>query len=80
MLLSWLKNRRRRKILAEPFPSAWLTTLQDHVGHYALLSDAERRKLHGAVQILLAEKEWKAAAAWNWWTRCASRLPPWPRS
>ena len=27
MLLSWLKNRRRRKILAEPFPPAWLATL-----------------------------------------------------
>ncbi len=59
MLLSWLKNRRRRKILAEPFPSAWLATLQDHVGHYAVLGDAERRKLLGAVQILLAEKEWE---------------------
>jgi MtfA peptidase len=59
MLLSWLKKRRRRKILAEPFPAAWLAMLQDHVGHYAVLNDAERRKLRGAAQILLAEKEWE---------------------
>lgn len=59
MLFSWLKNRRRRKVLAAPFPPAWLATLEIQVGHYAVLTDAERRKLRDAVQILIAEKDWE---------------------
>jgi MtfA peptidase len=59
MLFSWLKNRRRRKILADPFPPAWQATLHDHVGHYAVLNDAERKKLRNAVQLLIAEKDWE---------------------
>jgi MtfA peptidase len=56
MLFSWLKNRRRRKILAEPFPAAWDDVLRRNVGHLALLSDAERGKLRRATQIFIAEK------------------------
>jgi Mlc titration factor MtfA (ptsG expression regulator) len=59
MLFSWLKNRRRRNILAQPFPDAWLTTLHVTVGHYELLAEADQRKLRDAVQIMLAEKEWE---------------------
>jgi Mlc titration factor MtfA (ptsG expression regulator) len=59
MLFSWLKKRRRRKILADPFPPAWQATLHDRVGHYAVLDNAERQKLRDAVQILLAEQEWE---------------------
>ncbi len=56
MLFSWWTNRRRRQILAQPFPPAWDTIL-DRVGHYALLPDADRPRLRAAVQIFLAEKE-----------------------
>ncbi len=59
MLFSWLKNRRRRKILAEPFAEAWLNILRAQVGHYSVLNDAEQRKLQDAVQIMLAEKGWE---------------------
>jgi Mlc titration factor MtfA (ptsG expression regulator) len=59
MLFTWLKNRRRRKILAEPFPEVWLTVLCEQVGHYQVLDEAEQRKLRDAVQIMLAEKEWE---------------------
>src|SRR3712207_6663755 len=59
MLFSWLKNRRRRKILAEPFPPALVEILQRNVGHYAWLSDAERARLRQAVQIFLAETDFE---------------------
>ena len=59
MLFSWLKRRRRRSILAEPFPEAWESALHEEVGHYRVLSDAERKKLRNIVQIMLAEKEWE---------------------
>jgi MtfA peptidase len=59
MLFSWLRNRRRRNLLAEPFPDAWRTVLHDQVGHYELLTALDQKKLRDAVQIMLAEKEWE---------------------
>jgi Mlc titration factor MtfA (ptsG expression regulator) len=59
MFFSWLKNRRRRKVLAEPFPSAWQDVLDRNVRHIALLPDAERVLLHRAVRIFVAEKDFE---------------------
>lgn len=59
MLFAWLKRRRRQRILAELFPAAWQTVLDERVGHYAVLSDKERRKLRDVVQVLIAEKDWE---------------------
>jgi Mlc titration factor MtfA (ptsG expression regulator) len=59
MLFSWLKKRRRRHLLAEAFPDAWLSTLQDRVGHYRVISDADQHKLCDAARILIAEKDWE---------------------
>jgi Mlc titration factor MtfA (ptsG expression regulator) len=59
MLFSWLRNRRRRKILAAPFSGEWQTILHEGVGHYGLLADSQQKKLRDAVQIMIAEKEWE---------------------
>jgi MtfA peptidase len=59
MLFSWFKNRRRRHILAEPFPPGWLTILDETVGHYAVREDSQRKQLRDAVQIMIAEKDWE---------------------
>ena len=59
MLFSWLKRRRRQKLLAAPFPAAWLEYLAANVAHYQLLTDAERAKLRENLRVLLAEKEWE---------------------
>ena len=59
MLFSWLKNRRRRRILAEPFSSTWEEALQQNVGHLAFLSETERYKLRQATHIFLAEKRFE---------------------
>ena len=59
MLFSWLRNRRRRKLLAEPFPLRWEPFLRTNVGHYALLSEAEQSRLRDIARILIAEKQWE---------------------
>src|SRR5262245_42733460 len=56
MLLAWLTRRRRKRLLATPFPDEWLTYLERNVALYARLSDAERAKLQDDLRILVAEK------------------------
>src|SRR5262245_61267123 len=59
MLFSWLRSRRRRKLLTEPFPVRWEHFVQKNVGHYLRLSPEEQAKLRDAMRILLAEKQWQ---------------------
>jgi Mlc titration factor MtfA (ptsG expression regulator) len=59
MLFSWLRKRRRQKILAEPFPEAWLGILRKNVAHYQHLSEAEQTRLRNDIQIFVAEKHWE---------------------
>lgn len=59
MLLSWLKNRRRRQLLALPFPSAWLEYLHKNVLMYERLTESEKATLRGQLRILVAEKNWE---------------------
>jgi Mlc titration factor MtfA (ptsG expression regulator) len=53
------KARRRREILAAPFPAAWMDHLRKNVAMFALLSDAERAKLCDDLRIFIAEKSWE---------------------
>jgi Mlc titration factor MtfA (ptsG expression regulator) len=53
------KRRRRRRILAQPFPTGWLSHLQRNVHHYASLDEAERAKLRDDLRIFIAEKRWE---------------------
>jgi Mlc titration factor MtfA (ptsG expression regulator) len=59
MIFSWLKQRRRRRIVAEPFPPAWLEYLTRNVAHYRFLSEREQAKLRDDLRIFLAEKHWE---------------------
>src|SRR5438874_11867137 len=58
MLFSWFRTRRRRKLLAEPFPVRWNAFLESNVGHYPLLPPAEQARLRDAARVLVAEKRW----------------------
>jgi len=58
LIFSWLKKRRRKKLLAARFPPAWLDVLRKNVRHYAYLSSGDQAKLRGAAVIIAAEKEW----------------------
>lgn len=58
-MFRWLRNRRHRRLLAEPFPARWEKILNHSVGHYPRLSPAEQSALRDAVLILIAEKNWE---------------------
>ena len=62
MLFSWLRNRRRKKLLAGPFPVRWQHVLEKNVGHYPLLAAHEQARLRDVVRILIAEKQWEGTA------------------
>jgi Mlc titration factor MtfA (ptsG expression regulator) len=59
MILTWLRRRKRSKILARPFPPEWEATISRHVPHYAYLSPAEKARLRDEVQVFVAEKNWE---------------------
>jgi Mlc titration factor MtfA (ptsG expression regulator)/Flp pilus assembly protein TadD len=58
MIFSWLKRRRRRQILARPFPPQWLAYLEANVVQYRLLTPDEQERLRQRVQVFVAEKKW----------------------
>jgi Mlc titration factor MtfA (ptsG expression regulator) len=59
MIFAWLKKRRRRRLLATPFPADWLAPLQQNVALYALLTKTEQAKLRDDLRIFIAEKQWE---------------------
>ncbi len=58
MLFSWLKNRRRRRLLATPLPVEW-PRLLEQIAHYRLLTAAERARVRDLARILIAEKDFE---------------------
>jgi Mlc titration factor MtfA (ptsG expression regulator) len=59
MIFSWLRRRRRRKLLSQPFPGEWLRYLHKNVAHYQYLSAAEQARLLDDLRIVIAEKSWE---------------------
>jgi Mlc titration factor MtfA (ptsG expression regulator) len=59
MFFSWLKRRRRRRLLDQPFPEEWLEILSRNVLSYARLTQSEQAKLRDDLRILVAEKHWE---------------------
>lgn len=58
-MLSWLKKRRRAKLLEAPFPGEWLQVLKRNVALYHGLSEEQRAKLHDQLRIFMAERDWE---------------------
>jgi Mlc titration factor MtfA (ptsG expression regulator) len=59
MLFTWLKRRRRRRLLAQPFPDPWLDYLHRNVFFYQQMTAAEQAKLRDDLRVLIAEKNWE---------------------
>lgn len=59
MIFSWLRQRRRRKILAAPFPAAWLAILRKNLPQYQFLTDDEQSRLRDELRVFVAEKNWE---------------------
>lgn len=58
MVFSWVRERRRRQLLLEPFPPEWRKVLEQLVRHYQFLNAPQRQRHEGFVQVLVAEKNW----------------------
>jgi hypothetical protein len=59
MILTLLKQRRRRHLQARPFPKKWLTLIQRHVVFFPRLSAMDRAELLGHIGVFLAEKRFE---------------------
>jgi Mlc titration factor MtfA (ptsG expression regulator) len=59
VIFSLLKQRRRRRLRARPFPEKWLKIIQRHVAFFPRLSASDRAELLGHIQVLLAEKRFE---------------------
>src|SRR5262245_18319430 len=59
MFFSWLRKRRRQKLLAQPFSAAWLGYLEQNVSHYRYLTAGEQARLRDDLRIFIAEKSWE---------------------
>lgn len=59
MLFNWFTRRRRRAILARPFPNEWSEIISSNVWHASLLDDQQQEKLRRLVQVFTAEKNWE---------------------
>jgi Mlc titration factor MtfA (ptsG expression regulator) len=62
MLLSWLRKRHRRRLLAQPFPAEWLPYLETTIPGYGQLRDADRARLQDDLRVFLDEKTWEGCA------------------
>jgi Mlc titration factor MtfA (ptsG expression regulator) len=58
-MFRWLTDRRRRRILETPFPTAWDGYIARNVAITHRLGVAERMKLRELVQVFLAEKHFE---------------------
>jgi Mlc titration factor MtfA (ptsG expression regulator) len=54
-----MRNARRREWLAAPFPDAWAAILETTLPPYPALSNDERRRLHGTINVFLGEKHFE---------------------
>jgi Mlc titration factor MtfA (ptsG expression regulator) len=58
-MFGFLKNARRRRLRARPFPKGWLALIQRHVVFFPKLSPGDRAELLGHIQVFLAEKRFE---------------------
>lgn len=59
-MFNWFRNRRRRRIIQEPWSPAWDLIFQNNVGHYKDLSTTEQEKLKAITKVIVDEKHWEA--------------------
>jgi MtfA peptidase len=60
-VFGWLTERRRKRLLEEPFPATWDAIVDDNVALVKRLDDAQRQRLRDLVQVFTAEKHWEGA-------------------
>ena len=58
-MLNWFRNRRRRKLLAGPFPAEWEAIIRRNVAHDRWLDGEDQAQLRDLVRVFVAEKNWE---------------------
>ena len=56
-MFRFFRNRRRKRIKAEPFPPDQLSLLQEFVPFYGVLEESRQKRLIDHIKVFLAEKE-----------------------
>ncbi len=59
MVFQWLRNRRRQRLRARPFPAAWNEILATRVAIWDALTPEETARARGHLQVFVAEKNWE---------------------
>src|SRR3954447_3177867 len=62
MLLGFSRERRRRRLRAQPMPSHWRGIISRTLPFFDRLSTADQEELLGHVQVFLAEKRFEGCA------------------
>ncbi|MDX2087016.1 MAG: zinc-dependent peptidase [Kofleriaceae bacterium] len=57
--MAWFRERRRKRLLAHPWPVEWDTYIDDNVALAHRLDPASRQRLRELVQVFVAEKHWE---------------------
>src|SRR5262249_38209708 len=65
MFSSWTKSGRRRQFLETEFPHAWKNFLEQRVRHWKFMDPAQRRRLEGFIQGVVAEKDWAGGSGFE---------------
>lgn len=65
MVFSWIAKQRRKRLLAEPIPPAWLEFLAANVRHYAYLSPRRQARLRRVMRVVVAEKHWEGGTGFE---------------
>src|SRR5215469_2011752 len=65
MVFDWLKQQKRRRLRARPFPKEWLKLVERHVVFFNKLSGSDRFELLGHIQVFLAEKRFEGCGGFK---------------
>lgn len=58
-MFDWWRERKRDKILEQPFPAEHVEVLERNVKHYQRLPPEAQQRLRDLVQVFVAEKNWE---------------------
>ena len=61
-MLTFLKERHRKRLMARPFPSEWLKIIRRNVAFFVRLSAKDQSELINRVHVFLAEKGFEGCA------------------
>lgn len=59
MIFRWLRERRRARLRAEPFPDAWEAVLDRNIAYWRWLDDDERHRMRNLIRYFIAERSWE---------------------